>query len=106
MKTHIVSFRIGEVENAVARRNSLVRTAHHLSKVAVWEETSSLILIKSNQSAHQIASDLFMLSVMRHDLDTLLVIDLETKRYSTQGKVDAPVVLGSFFAGMGSNSDA
>ena len=96
-KTHIVSYRIGDAGNADARQSSLLETACHLSEDGVWEETTSLILLKSDKSARQIATDLYMRSAMRHDLDTLLVIDLDTKTYSTQGKVEYPNTLDSYF---------
>ncbi len=96
-KTLIVSFRIGDAGRADARRNSLLETAYHLSNGSVWEETTSLLLLKSDKSAHQIASDLYLRSTMRHDLDTLLVIDLDSKHYATHGKVEYPKTLESFF---------
>ncbi len=96
-RTHIVSFRIEDAGNADARRNSLIEAVHRLSDVTVWEETTSLILLKSEKSVHELASDLYMLSEMRHDIDTLLVIDLTTARYATHGKVEFPSTLESFF---------
>lgn len=97
MATHIVSFRIAQDANATERWASTVARIKAESTDGSWDETTSLILIKSEKSAVDLASSIYFGSLLDASKDKLLVVDITRNAYATRGQIDYPATLASFF---------
>lgn len=100
MSTFLVSFRIANDAGYSNRWASTVAAIHReASGGTFWEETTSLVIIKSDKTADSLAASIYLASDFLISKDTLLVVNANTGAYSTRGKVDYPATLASLFAG-------
>lgn len=98
MATHIISFRIAHDSTATARWESTVEKIRSEAKDGVtWEETTSFFLINSDKSASDLAWSIYVGSKFSGVSDKLLVVDVARNTYATQGNIDYPATLASFF---------
>ncbi|MFD1342757.1 hypothetical protein [Litorisediminicola beolgyonensis] len=95
MASYMISFRIANNSTYLNRYNSLVeRVKFEAEDGLAWEETTSLIIIRSSKTAEQLAGAIYLGSEMSL-LDTLLVVNASTGIFATRGEVKYPATLAS-----------
>lgn len=62
-------------------------------KTGAWEETTSFALVTSGETLDQFSDRLYYQSHFCAVTDTMLVIDIETGRAISRGKIDYPATL-------------
>lgn len=98
MATHIVSFRIDYDATHSARWSSTVQAIRDLADNGkTWEETTSLIILKSSLSAEEIARSVYYESTFDPAKDSLLVVNSSANVHATRGKIDYPATLAGMF---------
>jgi hypothetical protein len=98
MATHVISFRIASGPDYDKRWASVVSAIKsQTSDGLTWEETTSFVLIRSAKSAQDLARAIYLGSDFSNSRDTLLVVDVDRKEHATQGLINYPSTLASFF---------
>ena len=99
MATHMISFRIQHDTEHTDRWSSTIEAIRNEASDGVtWEETTSLILLKSSKSAEVLAMSIYVNSKFDVTKDKLLVVDATTGTYATRGQIDYPATLAGMFA--------
>ena len=98
MATFMISFRIASDSDHSNRWASTVAAIRREAIGGIyWEETTSLIVLKSDKLADSLASAIFVGSEFNSTKDTLLVVNTVSNTYATRGKVDYPSTLNGLF---------
>ena len=99
MTTYLISFRIEYDSTYTDRWSSIVGAIHsEADSGTYWEETSSLIVLKSSKSPDDLAFSIYVGSQFNAATDKLLVVDAMNGTHATRGKIDYPATLASLFA--------
>lgn len=100
MATYIISFRILSDSTHADRWASVVDTIHgEAANGTVWEETTSLIILRSQKSPDALASSIYLGSSFSPSKDKLLVVDAHSGAYATRGEFDYPATLAGLLSG-------
>ncbi len=98
MATYMISFRIASDSD---HSNRWASTVAAIRREAIggtsWEETTSLVVLKSDKPADSLASSIFLGSEFNSTKDTLLVVNTASSAYAPRGKVDYPATLEGLF---------
>lgn len=102
MATYIISFRVVNDRTYSDRYGSLVdRIKSEADGGTTWEETTSLIIIKSAKSAENLASAIYFGSSIA-TTDTILVVNATNGTYAARGEVSirphSPIFLRGIFS--------
>lgn len=98
MATHIISFRIASDSTYADRYESVVNAIKSEAESGTtWEETTSLVVLKSSKSADALAGAIYVGSDFYIHKDTLLVVNASNGTCATRGKVKYPATLASMF---------
>tara|TARA_R110002072_G_scaffold16590_11_gene64532 strand:+ start:108 stop:437 length:330 start_codon:yes stop_codon:yes gene_type:complete len=98
MATYMISFRIASDSDHSSRWASTVAAIRREAiGGAYWEETTSLVVLKSDKVADSLASSIFIGSEFNSTKDTLLVVNTANSTYATRGKVEYPATLDGLF---------
>ena len=98
MATHLVSFRINHDSGHSDRWASTVSAIRSEAEGGTsWDETTSLVVLKSNKTADSLAASVYLGSSFSPTKDTLLVVNASNGTYATRGKIDYPATLASLF---------
>ena len=99
MATHLISFRIQYDADHTDRWSSTIEAIRNEASDSVtWEETTSLIILRSSMSAEMLATSIYINSKFDVTKDKLLVVDATTGAYATRGQIDYPATLAGMFA--------
>jgi microcystin degradation protein MlrC len=94
MAVYAISFRVGDKGNRQARWESIVEHIRKQSSDTItWEETTSFFLLRSNKPTSEVATRIYVDSLMDNDHDKLLVINLSVKEHFAFGKMEYPATL-------------
>ncbi len=89
MSVFAISFRFSEKRTAHGsyqeRYDSFVGAVKDATASAIWDGTSSFILIESAETAAQLKKDFEVLSTFDPDVDLALIINLSQKDYAVLG---------------------
>lgn len=100
MPTLLISFRIDTDATYSDRWNSVMEAIRAQARDRyTYEEMTSLVIMNSMLSAEQAASWIYFHSKMNTTGDKLLVVDLDSKRYSVKGAVSQAARLQDIMSG-------
>ncbi len=98
MATYMISFRIASDSDHSSRWASTVAAIRREAIGGTyWEETTSLVVIRSDKAADSLASSIFIGSEFNSTKDTLLVVNTTNTTYATRGEVKYPATLDGLF---------
>ena len=99
MATYLISFRVANDRTYADRYASLVDTIKsEAENSTTWDETTSLIIIKSSKSTQTLATAIYLGSSVASS-DTILVVNASNGTYATRGEVKYPSTLANLFYG-------
>lgn len=94
MSIFVVSFRFAEKKTVLGsyqeRYDSFVTAVKNASISAVWDGTSSFIIIESTETAAQLRQDFDLQSMLDANEDQALIINLSQNEHAVLGAVAKP----------------
>ncbi|SFD19332.1 hypothetical protein [Tropicimonas isoalkanivorans] len=99
MATYMIAFRLNMNATYSDRRDSVVRAIRaEANGSTTWEEMTSLIVLRSNKSADELARSIYVSSLFDGTSDALLVVNMDNNTHATRGEIIDPLTLGTFFS--------
>ncbi|MDJ0992508.1 MAG: hypothetical protein QNI90_02970 [Dinoroseobacter sp.] len=95
---YLVAFRLHHDDTYSERWDSVVRAVRAEAEGGViWEELSSLIVMKSERSVLDLAQAIHEASSIRDSNDLLMIVNPATKEYACVGAMKYPTTLKTLF---------
>lgn len=89
MSAYVISFRIDDDFASNIRRKSLIEAIRREAEMGrTWEETTSLVVLKSDKSPRTLANSITTGSSFDLTKDKLLVVNTATGVAASSGKID------------------
>lgn len=98
MATYVVSFRLEYDGNYSDRYASVVDAIRkEASGGNKWEEMTSMFIFKSSKSAEEVATSIYLGSLLNASKDAVLAVSASNGTFATRGKIEYPATLASLF---------